>query len=127
MDYLLKTPEVKDLMYRDFVYQRPNPEVSGGKDFVIHFVRRYPLEKWDLNWSVQPKILKDLPVNFTVPQGMKVVSVKTMRPYLPKEKTQIVENNVSISTNSGIVRFQLPDFSYYLMLVIRLEPERNKK
>ena len=109
----------KDVLYRDFTYVRDGQ--GGGRDYIVHLVRKYPLKQWDLNWSVQPKALGDLPVRFTVPAGMKVKGVKVMRPYLPDEKPEIVESRIDFAVEGDVLSFTLPDMVYYLMVVVQLE------
>ena len=109
----------KDVLYRDFTYVRDGQD--GARDYIVHLVRKYPLKKWDLNWSVQPKALGNLPVRFTVPAGMKAKSVKVMRPYLPDEKPEIVEGRIDFAAEGDSLSFTLPDMVYYLMVVVQLE------
>ena len=109
----------KDVLYRDFTYVRDGQD--GGRDCIVHLVRKYPLKKWDLNWSVQPKTLGGLPVRFTVPAGMKAKGVKVMRPYLPDEKPEIVESRIEFAVEGDSLTFTLPDLVYYLMVVVQLE------
>ena len=103
------------LLWKNFVYTRK----KNGKDAVImHLVRPYPLQKWDLDWKIPATILKDVKVTMTIPAGKKPVLAKAMRPNLPEENDQIVEHILPFEVKGNKLTVKVPAFSYYTMLVM---------
>lgn len=111
----------ENIFYRDFIYSR---DTEKGTDRIVHIARKYPLAKWDLSWSVQPPPLKNLSFSMPVPEGMKPVRVKCMRPYLSGEPTRIVEDFPEFKTENGRVSFELPPVYYYHMVTVSFEKEK---
>ena len=120
-DQAKKTVQVRSkakLLYEDFVYTR---KYDDSDAVIIHFVRPYPLEKWDLNWTVPPTTLRDVQVTVAIPEGKKPVLVKAMRPYDVHEKDEVVEQLVKFEVKDGKVVCTLPAFAYYNMLVVKYQ------
>lgn len=106
------------LHWKNFVYTRK----QGNKDAVImHLVRPYPLEKWDLEWKIPATILKDVTVTVDIPAGKKPVFAKAMRPNLPEEKDQIVEHILPVTVKGNKATVKVPAFSYYTMLAFEFK------
>jgi hypothetical protein len=106
------------LLWKNFVYTRK----KNGKDAVImHLVRPYPLQKWDLDWKIPATILKDVTVTLDIPSGKKPVLAKAMRPNLPEEKDQIVEQLLQYTVKGNKLTVRVPAFSYYTMLAFEFK------
>lgn len=106
----------KELDWKDFVYTR---KYDDSEALIVHIVRPYPLKKWDLKWDVPATVLNDVKAEIAIPAGKTPVAVKAMRPYLPKEKKEIVEKELPFKFENGKVSFSVPDFSYYTMLAVK--------
>ena len=104
------------LDWKDFVYTRKD---ADSQIIVIHLVRPYPLKKWDLNWNIPASVLKNVQVEIAVPAGKAPLLVKAMRPYLPNEKPEIMEQKIPFEVENGKVTFRIPSFSYYTMLAVK--------
>lgn len=118
VEKMIKVTSKDQLLYKDFVYHR---NYENSQALIVHFVRPYPLEKWDLHWNVHPTLLSDVQVEFTLPPGKEPVIVKAMRPYLPNEKEEIIEHIVPFTLKKSKLSVVLPPFSYYSMVVVELK------
>ena len=110
-----KVESPKPLLWEDFVYNR---KYADSEITVMHLVRPYPLQKWDLDWKIPATILKDVTVTLDIPAGKKPVLAKAMRPNLPEEKDQIVEHILPYTVKGNKLTVKVPAFSYYTMLVM---------
>ena len=114
----VKVDSKAKLLYKDFVYTR---KYDDSDAMIIHFVRPYPLEKWDLKWTVPPSTLSDVKVSITIPEGKTPVLVKAMRPYDVHEKDEVVEQIVSFNVEGNQLTCTLPPFAYYNMLAVKFQ------
>ena len=63
--------------------------------------------------------MKNVQVEIAVPAGKAPLLVKAMRPYLPNEKPEIMEQKIPFKVENGKVTFRIPSFSYYTMLAVK--------